>query len=52
MKFRQTIPDNELLRLVKSHDAISYAFANVRPTDDLMTLARKTLAWAEKGSPL
>ena len=49
-KFRQSVSDPWLLAKLKAHDAISHAFANVRPTDALMSLVRKTLAWANQGA--
>lgn len=40
--------DDRIEYLTRVHVVLSHALENVRPTDALMTLARKTLAWAER----
>lgn len=51
LKFRQTLPDMQIMRMVNGHNALAFAFANVRPTDELMSLVRKTLAWSQELPP-
>ncbi len=44
----RTMSDDQIGFLLFSHDKLAFAFANVRPSDRLMILARKTVAWADR----
>lgn len=46
-----SISDYEAEVMLRAQYQLQEAFATVRPSDALITLARKTLAWMERGAP-